>query len=162
MKRKFRLYLDTSVWVRLADRARWVERRATYHFLNRSCQGHEVLISPLVAVEVNRTPDPEERRTILRQIAKDRREEITGRAWAQRFAGLLTEVGGFGPRMLADLTHVGYAVLGNADAIVTWDRRTLARDKVRRTVHAVCRREGLEVPLIGRPEEIVEWLGLRI
>lgn len=161
MKRKFRLYLDASIWDRLADRANWAQRRITYRFLNRSCQGHEVLISPLVITELNQTPDPEERRIILRQVAKERRVEITGRAWATRFAGVLTDVGHFGPRMLADLTHVGYAVLGRADAIVTWDRRTLAREKVRQTLLAVCRRSGLAVPLIGLPQEVTIWLGLK-
>lgn len=161
MKRRYRLYLDASVWDRLGDRANWPQRRASYQFLNRSCQGHDVLISPLVTTELNQTPDPEERRIILRQVAKERRIEITGRAWASRFARLLTEVGNFGPRMLADLTHVGYAVLGQADAIVTWDQRTLAREKVRQTVLAVCRREGLAVPLIGLPQEVIGWLGLK-
>jgi hypothetical protein len=63
--------------------------------------------------------------------------------------------------MLADLKHVGYAVFGRADALVTWDVRSLAREKVRTFIASWCRREGLVAPKIGTPGEVAQWLNLK-
>lgn len=161
MKRRYRLYVDTSVWNRLGDRAAWLMRRESYRFLNRGCSGHDILVSPLVLEEIHDTPELAEKRTIERFLLRHRPDVISGQDWAESLANSLAEAGKFGPRMLVDLTHVGYAVRGAADAIVTWDRRTLARDKVRRAVQIVCRRQGLTAPLLGTPEEMTQWLRLK-
>ncbi len=160
--RQFRLYLDTSLWNRLGDRESFAARRASFQFLNRACARHLILVSPLVIAEVGNTPDPQERKSIQRLLWAQRPVRLGGDSRAAGIADSLLKEGGFRPSMLVDLTHVGYAVLGRADAVVTWDVRTLAREKVRSAVHAYCRREGLTVPLIGRPEEVAKWLGLRM
>lgn len=162
MTRRFRLYIDSSVWDRLGDRVNLDLRRASYRFLHRSCLRQELLISPLVIEEVRSTPELSERSTIERRMRATRPVVVSGQDRATALARALQETGGFGPRMLADLTHVAYAVMGAADALVTWDRRTLARAAVRTAVHAHCRKEGLEAPLIGVPEEVARWLGLKI
>lgn len=162
VKRVYRLYLDTAFWNRLGDSRNWGMRRLSYRFLNRACPGHEILISPLVLAEIAQTPDLRERLTIERMLRKGCTGVVSGEHWAREFAQALVEVERFADRMLVDLTHVGYAVRGGADAVVTWDRRTLAREKVRRTVQIVCRREGRTAPLIGTPEEVARWLGLKM
>jgi len=53
-------------------------------------------------------------------------------------------------------------MLSDVDALVTWDQGDLARDHTRRIVQVYGRRERLSVPLIGTPEEVAKWLGLRI
>lgn len=161
-ERRFRLYLDTSFWNRLADRQNFRMRRDSYHFLNRSCARHVILVSPLVNCEVAATPDSEERRIIERLLRRQRPERLAYHHRIGAIAHALLEEGGWGSRMLVDLTHVGYAIVGRADAIVTWDSRTLARASVRNVVQAYCRRDRLAAPLIGRPEEVAEWLDLRI
>jgi hypothetical protein len=70
--------------------------------------------------------------------------------------------GMFGRKMVADLTHLGYAIIGRADAVVTWNFRTLAREKVRLVLDVFCRREGYTPPLVGTPEEVAKWLKLTI
>lgn len=160
--RRFRLYLDTSFWNRLADRQNFPMRRDTYHFLNRACARQEVLVSPLVIAEIQATPDPEERRIIERLLRKRRPERVGPQPRVGAIARALRDEGGWGMRMLVDLSHVGYAIVSQADALVTWDARTLARPRVRTVVQAYCRRERLSAPLIGGPEEVAEWLELRM
>lgn len=162
MKRRYRLYLETSFWDRLGDRHSLGMRQATYRFLNRACARHHVLISPAVTDEVERTPDPQERTVIQRRLRDTRAEVLGANAKARRLAELLLAKGGYSEGMLADLLHVAYAVLGRADALVTWDRRTLARRSVRDLVSAYCAREALAAPLIGAPEEVAGWLALEM
>lgn len=157
-----RIYADTSVLNRLADRENLEMRRMTYRFLNRACAHHKILVSPLVLDEVNETPDPEERVVILRRLRALRPEIVGASGRARALGEEMRTVGGFGARMLDDLTHVAYAVLGDADAVVTWDRRTLARDRVRAAVQVVCARRGRRTPLIGLPEQVATWLELRM
>ncbi len=128
---RLRLYIETSFWNRLGDREHLDMRRDTYRFLNRACRRHDVLISPFVIDEVQQGPDPDERRVVERQMRGARPTIISGEQRARDMALALQESGRFTDRMLADLTHVAYAIMGNADALVTWDRRTLARDRVR-------------------------------
>jgi len=160
VSRRFRLYLDTSVWNRLADPVNFVMRRDTYHFLNRAAARHILVVSPLVIAEVQETPDPDERLTIERLLRKQRPERLGHHERVDEIARSLLEGGGLGMRRLVDLTHVGYAITCRADALVTWDARTLARPRIRTLVQAYCRRNGVQAPLIGRPGEVAEWLGL--
>lgn len=162
MARRYRLYLETSFWNRLAERSMLDVRRITYRFLNRGCRRHEKLISPLVVEEVGQTPDPEDRKVVERRMFAARPVVISGQARCRAIAVALRELGGFGQRMLADLSHVAYAVMGRADALVTWDRRTMARTGVRTALAAYCRREDIPAPLIGLPEEVAEWLDLKM
>ncbi|MBI2931798.1 MAG: hypothetical protein HYY16_09115 [Planctomycetes bacterium] len=157
-----KLYCDTAFWNRLGDRVNLEMRRLTYRFLNRVCARHEVLVSPLVLEEIAETPDPEERTIILRQLRGMRPTLVASSHKARVLAEEIRLEGVFGPRMLDDLTHVAYAVLGSADAVVTWDRRTLARDRVRLATQVCARRHGHLVPLIGLPEEVARWLELRM
>ena len=154
MKRRSRLYLETSFWSRLAERVYLARRRASYRFLNSSCRGQTLLISALVVEEVEDSRDVGARRVMMRQIRRIRPKLVGGRSRAVTAARRIMEEAGFGERMLADLTHVAYAVFGRADAVVTWNMRTLARSKVRLAVHAYCRKHDRKAPLIGSPEEV--------
>ena len=58
MKRRYRIYCDTSFWNRLGDRDDFSRRRLSYHFLNRACARHLVLVSSLVYQEVEILPIP--------------------------------------------------------------------------------------------------------
>lgn len=160
MKRRHRIYLETSFFDRLGDQVNLEMRRTSYRFLNRACQGHQVLVSPIVCHEIEETPDPGERTIIQRQLQRARAEIVGENAKARRIARELLDSGGFGDRMLADLLHAAYAILGRANALVTWDRRTLARQGVRAVVQAYCAREGRAAPLIGVPGDVARWLEL--
>ena len=160
MKKHFRLYMDTSFWGRLTEEHLVADRRATYRFLNRFRFRHDFLSSPLVLEEIWDMPNPTQRRIIERRFQDAGPVILSGRSQADAIAQALTREGAFGVGMLADLIHLGYAIRGYADAVVTWDVSTMAREKVRIAVHAYCHREGRPAPLIGRPEEVAQWLGL--
>lgn len=160
MKRRYRIYLDTSFWGRLEETTLQKDRRTSYRFLNRSCRGHDILVSPLVLDEIRRNPTTDVRRRMERRLFDSYRIMVAAGHRARSIGRELREEGRFSDTMIADLTHVGYAMVGFADALVTWDARTLARDKVRLAVDAYCRREARPAPRIGLPEEVAKWLSL--
>lgn len=162
MKRRFRIYCETSFWDRLADPTHPNRRSASYAFLDAILHRHDLYISPLVLEEVDATPDPEERRMIRRRLRRAHPKLVSGQFRAQLMARTLREEGGFGGRILADLTHVGYSIIVGADALVTWDVRGLAREEMRQVVNAYCKRNDLAAPLIGTPPEVAKWLSIAI
>ncbi len=166
--RRLRFYTDTSFWLRLVDRKQHLKRAWTYDFLNRSADRHKFLMSGLVLDELKGWP-AEARHKIGRKMKRVRARILSGDAWAERFSGSLQELGGFNPSRVDDLKHVGYAVGGGVDALLTWDVNTLACDPVRRACDPVrracalvCRRLGRPAPLMGTPLEVAAWLGLQI
>lgn len=163
MKRRYRLYLETSFWNRLGDPRNDFRRRASYRFLRRVVrQHHTVLVSDLVLEEARATPLADERKQILRRIWSSGAKHVTALRPAERVADGLMAAGGWGRDLFADMLHVGYTISGRADALVTWDRSDLARERTRIIVAAFCRREGLSAPLIGTPEEVARWLNIEI
>jgi len=163
MKRRYRLYLETSFWKRLGDPRLDERRRDSYRFLRALAGGrHRILISRLVTRELDETPDWAERRKIYRRLWSRGARMITFNPRIVRIATDLRTLGRWRRNLIADLMHIGYAISGAADALVTWDRDDLARDATRRVVQAYGRREDVGVPLIGTPEEVAEWLGIRI
>ena len=156
------LYLETSFWKRLGDQANPEMRKITYRFLRAVSSKHRLLISKLVRREIDGTPDAEERKLIFRRMAGVRLKTIPATARILRLRDEILKAGGWGNNRIADMLHVAYTVIAGADALVTWDRQDLARDHTRRVVQAVCRRRGQRAPRIGVPEEVAEWLGIRI
>ncbi len=159
--RRFRLYLESSFWMRLEDKRDHLRRTLSYDFLNSSSYRHEILLSGLVLDEIAEGPAGE-RRKLRRQIERVRARVLPGAAWAGRFAEELMSLGPFGQSRVDDLKHVGYAVGGKVDALVTWDVKTLACDPVRRACALACRRTGRRAPFLGTPLEVARWLGLQI
>ncbi len=163
MAERYRLYLETSFWRRLGDPHLHERRRESFAFLRAIDAGrHQILVSRLVVQEIEATPDPEERRHILRRLWNLRRRLITLNSKILRIGFALLEAGGRGRNALADMMHLGYAVFSGADAVVTWDESDLARDHTRRLVAAYARRDGCKAPLIGTPKDVGRWLGIRI
>ncbi len=160
--RRLRFYLDASIWIRLTAQQDFERRAAPYHFLNRSCLRHELLTSPLVGKEIRDAPNPELHLKLERQLERQNPELVPNKAQAEAIGKDLKDRGGFGERRLADLIHVGYVVLGRADALVTWEVQTLAKEHVRTVVKRWGKELRQPVPRIGTPFEVAEWFGLRI
>jgi hypothetical protein len=159
---RFWVYPETSFWRRLGDSANSGPRKVSYRFLWMARRKCRVLVSKLTLAELARTPDPVERRHVLKRLWGSRPRLVTNSRKAERIAFQLLDAGGWSETLLADMLHVSYSMLSGADALVTWDRSDLARERTRRIVQAFGRREGLSVPLIGTPEDVAEWLELRI
>ena len=53
-----------------------------------------------------------------------------------------------------------YAIVGDADALATWDEADLARPKLRRIVAVFARERGVRAPYMGTPPEVIkDWFG---
>ena len=162
MKRRYRLYLETSFWKRLGDPAMVARRQVTYRFFRSVKDRHELLLSRLVIRELMATPDLRERRHILRRIWSADPRTVTTSRRAERIALELLAAGGWSDDDFADMLHISYTIVAGADALVTWDEGDLAREWTRNLVQAYGRRQGVATPLIGTPEDVAEWLGIRI
>lgn len=159
MKRS--LYIETSLWSRLADPPSEPKRWATEAFLRSTRLGHRLLVSPIVIEEILETPDRARAQEIIDRLWAMRPEVLPAWEEAERIASDLIAAGRWSRRRIADLVHVGYTVLSRADALVTWDTDDLARPRPRTVVHAYARRRGMSAPLIGTPKEVAEWLDIR-
>ena len=160
--RRYRLYLESSFWRRLADPDHPESRKISYRFL-RAIEGrHRILVSRLLAREIDNTADLVERRSILRKMEGVRPRRLTATSRTLELRDEILREGEWGRRRFADAMHIAYTVTSGADALVTWDLRDLARDPTRDLVRSICRARGLSVPRIGTPPEVAEWLGLKI
>lgn len=164
MKKRRRgvLYLETSFWIRLTDRHDPERRRATAAFLRWALKRFELRISAQVRVEVYQTRDPGLRHPVRRKIDRVRPRTITGGARADRMAAELLLRGVLTEARLADVYHIGYALLGGADYLVTWDVADLAREGTRRRITEFCVATDRKTLMIGAPVEVAQWLGTRI
>ncbi len=97
-----------------------------------------------------------------RKIERTRPRTITGGPRADRLAAELLLHGVLTQARLADVYHIGYALLGAADYLVTWDVSDLAREGTRRRVTEFCVATGRKALMIGTPVEVARWLGTRI
>jgi predicted nucleic acid-binding protein len=156
------LYLETSFWLRLTDRQNPVQRRATATFLKWARKRFRLLISPEVRAEVHGTRSLALRHPMRRKIDRARPRTVTGGIRVDRLVAELVLHGVLTPRHLADLFHIGYALLGGADYLVTWDVGDLAREGTRRWVTEFCVATGRKALMIGTPVEVARWLGTRI
>jgi hypothetical protein len=152
-------YLETSFWLRLTDREDPDRRRATFAFLKWARKRFHLRISPMVRAEVQGTPDLALRRPMHRKIDRARPRTITGGARVDRVVEEMLSRGVLTEARLADLYHIGYAVLGEADYLVTWDTSDLARDATRRRLTEYCAASGRKALVIGTPMEVARSLG---
>lgn len=162
MPKRLRMYFETSVWRRLLD-AHGPRRTLTYRLLTIARWRHVILASRGVLNEFRLIADPTLRKQVKDKFWRTDPTLVTTRPKVAWIAAELLRRGGWGDQDLADMAHIGYAIVGQADILVTWDTADLAREKTRRIVAALGRQEGLETPDIATPAEVlVEWLGLKI
>jgi predicted nucleic acid-binding protein len=155
------LYLETSIWGRLDDPATSERRRTTDAFV-RAVQAHDrIAVSPAVFAELAQTPGGDKAKWIARRIWAARPILLTPEPRVHKIAVDLLAAGRWRGNRLVDMVHVAYTVIAGADALVTWDEGDLARDRTRVVVQAYTQGRGLRAPLIGTPEEVSRWLGIR-
>jgi hypothetical protein len=125
MIRKWRLYLDTSVFGGCFDTAQgWAEdsRRVIDSFL----QGQAVLLSSeLLEQEIVSAPPAV--REVLLSIPKAAVESVSISAEVDNLAHAYVRAGVIGKRWLEDCQHVAMATVARADAIVSWNFKHIVR-----------------------------------
>jgi hypothetical protein len=121
-----------------------------------------VLTSLVVLLELQQTRDEELRRQSRRLYRLTRKRNVPTSARVKEIADDLQRLGAIGPAHVADALHLGYALIGQADALVTWNLADLARPHTRQIVSDYCWRRGLAEMRIGDPIEVGRWLDVRI
>lgn len=157
-----RLYVETSVWSRVVDRRDPVRRRATRKFVAWAIPRHFLFSSRLVLFELEHTQDPEMRRQVVRRYRDVRKRDIPTLSAVRDAAWELVRRGCVTENHLADAFHLGYAIAGRMDALITWNLRDLARPHTRKIVSDYCWQCGIPGLRIGNPQEVGQWLNVEI
>src|SRR5437016_289656 len=115
----FRLYFETSIWRRLVD-AHSPRRTATYRLATIARRRHVILASRGVVEELDGIPNNVLRKQALDRLRRTDPTMVTTRRKVAWIAEELLRQGGWGQGYLADMLHIGYAIVGQADVLVTW------------------------------------------
>ena len=125
--RKLRIYLDSSVigdFDTPEDSERGTLTKEFFRHVQEFPDDYELLISPVVAAEVNACWEPK------LSILIDFLENLDC-TWlpenqeAMDLAETYVQHGVFGQKHIRDLTHIAYAVLARCDYIVSWNFKHL-------------------------------------
>jgi predicted nucleic acid-binding protein len=134
MKRKVRLYLDTSVISALFDQRNPERRSLTQAFLKES-SSFEVLISDVTVAEIERTPDSKLRgkmRSVISGLAV-----VSSTDDVEWLAKKYVDAGAVPLAYSEDAYHIALAVLADADFLLSWNFRHIVRAKTRDAVRLV-------------------------
>ena len=152
MKRKWRLYLDTSVFGGCFDEEEgWSEdsRRVIDY-----CIGRKALLiwSDALEKELSFAPDPVKR--IYEEIPAENREQSELSENVRILAESYIAAGVVGSKWHEDCLHVAAATLARADAVVSWNFRHIVRLDRIRAFNSVNLAEGYGVITILSPKEV--------
>ncbi len=158
MKKRFKLYLETSFWRRLVDAASDPRRIESYRFLGLVKKRHEILISRLVLAELETAPNATLRTALKRRINRVHPGMLFIPREAERIADELLSIQRRGRSDRADMLHLACARLNNVDALASWDKVDHACGSTRKAVARIARARGLANTYVGTPKEIAAWL----
>ena len=134
MKRKLKIYLDTSVISALFD-ARNPERKSLTESFFGQIESFDPFISEITVAEIERTPD-----TALRSKMKEVALQFTSLPLTDDVKGLADEYVRYGAvpeSYLEDAYHIAVAVINEMDCILSWNFRHIVRLKTRDIVKMV-------------------------
>lgn len=146
------LYLETSVIGAYLDNGEPFRRDLTIRWWEHEMPQYRAAVSPLVARELERTPEPH-RTGYARLIAPLEELELTDEA-AILAEGYI-ERAIFHRKYLADALHVAIASLHKIDYLVTWNFGHLANVRRQARIRLFNTTAGFFVPNIVTPEFLV-------
>jgi hypothetical protein len=152
MKRKWRLYLDTSVFGGCFDAAEgWeVDSRRVVDY----CAIGTALLLWSETVEKELKAAPEHVRALYADIGDDHREKVPLTAEIATLAEAYIAAGVVGKNWYEDCLHVAFATVARADAIVSWNFKHIVRLDRIRAFNAVNLAEGYGMITIISPKEV--------
>jgi hypothetical protein len=156
------IYIETSVWSAVVDPRIRGRQKLTRRFLRTVGRHRRLLVSDLALEEIRNHPRAELRTSIFRFLRKLRPKVLGPTGEIRRTTEELLRLGGWGPKLVADVTQLGYALIGGAEALATWNQKDLARAEVRQVVQQYCKARGLPTMRVGTPREVARWLGVKI
>ncbi len=152
MKRKWRLYLDTSVFGGCFDATEgWdVDSLRVVGYL---LTGKAELVTSAV-VEMELEAAPEKIREIYEGVSAESKRRVSLTKEAEELAEAYLAAGVVGRRWIEDCQHVALATLAGADAIVSWNFKHIVRMDRIRGFNAVNVAEGHAMVQIISPKEV--------
>ena len=157
VKKRFKLYLETSFWRRLVDETSDPRRIESYRFLRTVRKSHLLVVSTLVSEELERAPVSALRGTMKRRIRAANPDVLTI-STAAEVADRLLSIQGRGKRDRPDMLHVACAMIHGIDALVSWDLHDLACGGTRKAVERIAAERRLTATYVGTPREVATWL----
>ncbi len=153
MKRKFRIYIDTSVIGGYLDEE---FKDASILLIDRFKRGEVIaVISDITQLELKKAPTDVQ--DVFKEIPKENIEyvELTEEAvaWAKEY--ILKGV--LGENKIADAQHIAIAIFHNVDLIVSWNFKHIVNiDKIR-GFNSVNLRMGYPLIDIRSPREVISY-----
>ncbi|MBM4044768.1 MAG: type II toxin-antitoxin system VapC family toxin [Planctomycetes bacterium] len=153
------LYVETSVWnMRVdAEEVNRQKRVVTGSFFEEARAGrHRVFVSPLVLEEIAADPDPRHRAMVMDGIRRLRPSVLEQTELVLDIGRQYVKQGIIPEKYEDDAVHIAYAVVNRLDAIVSWNLAHIVKVKTRKAVAEYNQRQGIHVPDIATPEEVLE------
>lgn len=153
-----RVYVETSIVSYLTARpARDIviagRQQATRDWWETAPARFELVISQVVQEEAA-VGDPEAARARLAALAP--LTALAAPMEARELARRLVDAAAVPRRAARDATHVAIAAVHGVEFLVTWNFRHIANAVARPRIESVCRRTGVESPVLCTPEELVD------
>jgi predicted nucleic acid-binding protein len=149
------LYLETSVVGAYLDNGEPFRRDLTIRWWEREMSDYRAVVSPLVARELERVPEPH-RTGYLKLIAPLEQVSVSEEA-AILAEGYVTR-GIFHRKYLGDALHVALASVHKIDYLVTWNFGHLANVRRQARIRLFNTAAGFFAPVIVTPEFLVSEL----
>jgi predicted nucleic acid-binding protein len=146
------LYLETSVVGAYLDNGEPFRRDLTIRWWEHELPEYRAVVSPLVARELERIPEPH-RTGYLKLIKPLENVELTDEA-AILAEGYIAR-GIFHRKFIADAVHVALASFHKIDYLVTWNFGHLANVRRQARIRLFNTAAGFFVPMIVTPEFLV-------
>jgi predicted nucleic acid-binding protein len=149
------LYLETSVVGAYLDNGEPFRRDLTIRWWERELSEYRAVVSPLVARELERVPEPH-RTGYLKLVAPLEQVELSEEA-AILAEGYVTR-GIFHRKYIGDALHVAIASVHKIDYLVTWNFGHLANVRRQARIRLFNAAAGFFSPVIVTPEFLVSEL----
>ncbi|MDT7541950.1 MAG: hypothetical protein QOE33_1854 [Acidobacteriota bacterium] len=149
------LYLETSVIGAYLDNGEPFRRDLTIRWWERELSEYRAVVSPLVARELERVPEPH-RTGYLKLVAPLEHLDVSEEA-AILAEGYVTR-GIFHRKYLGDALHVAIASVNKIDYLVTWNFGHLANVRRQARIRLFNTAAGFFSPVIVTPEFLVSEL----
>ena len=148
--RKLRIYVDTSVFGGVLDRA--FERPSRRFFDRVGEDRFIVLVSEITYLELQHAPGPI--RELVECIVAENIEEIPVEAEAQDLAEAYIAAGALGGASRSDALHVAAATVAGADLILSWNFKHIVNYERIRVFNSVNILQGYRMIDIRSPLEL--------
>jgi predicted nucleic acid-binding protein len=146
------LYLETSVIGAYLDNGEPFRRDLTIRWWEHEMSDYRAVVSPLVARELERVPEPH-RTSYLNLVNPLEQVELTEEA--SILADGYVSRGIFHRKYIADALHVAIASCHKIDYLVTWNFGHLANVQRQARIRLFNTAAGFFVPMIVTPEFLV-------